>query len=77
MPKTLSEVAKRGRRAVRQVFENVEREVLVREGRKAVRAKARTAARTAKKAAKVGLVVGAVAAALVVRREVSKNRLPA
>jgi hypothetical protein len=60
--------------AARGAYEKVETRVLVAEGRKAVKGKARTVAKVSQKAAKTGLIVGALAAAGVVLREVRKRR---
>ena len=60
--------------AARKAYKKVETRVLLAEGRKAVRGKARTVVKVSKKAAKTGLIVGAIAAAEVVARAVLMRR---
>jgi hypothetical protein len=74
MRKGTRKLVAKGKDAARRAFEKVETRILVAEGRKAVRSRARAAAKVSKKAAKTGLVVGALAAAAVVAREVGKRR---
>jgi hypothetical protein len=65
---------RRRKGAIRRTLEKVEAAILVRQGRKAVRARARTVASVAAKGARTGLVVGTVAAALRVRNEIKTRR---
>ena len=74
MGKIAKKILMKGKDAARGVYEKVETRVLVAEGRKAVKGKARTVAKVSQKAAKTGLIVGALAAAGVVVREIRKRR---
>jgi hypothetical protein len=74
MGKIARKLLLKGKNAARGAYEKLETRVLVAEGRKAVRGKARTVAKVSQKAAKTGLIVGALAAAGVVLREVRKRR---
>ena len=74
MPGLLTKLAARGKGAAQRAYEKVETRILVAQGRKAVREKARTAAKVGRKAARTGLLVGAMAAAGVVLREIKKHR---
>jgi hypothetical protein len=74
MGKLAKKLADRAKAAVQDAYEKVETRILVAEGRKAVRSKARAVAKVSRKAAKTGLVVGAVTAAAVVAREIRKRR---
>lgn len=67
-------LGKRGGRAIRGLYQKVESRILVSEGRKAVRRKARVAKSIAKKAVKAGVVAGVAAAVLSVARQVRKRR---
>jgi hypothetical protein len=64
----------KGTDVARKAYDKVETRILVAEGRKAVRGKARTVAKVSKKAVKTGLLVGALAAAKVVVQEIRKRR---
>lgn len=70
----LKEAAEAAGTAARRVVEKVETQVLVAEGRRSLKAKARTTAKVARKAVKTGAVVGALTAVAVVAREVRKRR---
>jgi hypothetical protein len=74
MGKLTKKLADRAKAVVQDAYQKVETRILVAEGRKAVRSKARTVAKVSRKAAKTGLVVGAVAAVAVVAREIRKRR---
>jgi hypothetical protein len=74
MGKLSRKVAAKSSEAARKVYDKLETRILVAEGRKAVRGKARTVAKVSRKAAKTGLIVGALAAAGVVVREVRRRR---
>jgi hypothetical protein len=74
MGKLGKKLVTKGTDVARKAYDTVETRILVAEGRKAVRGKARTVAKVTKKAAKTGLVVGTLAAAGVVLREVRKRR---
>jgi hypothetical protein len=74
MGKIAKKILMKGKDAARGAYEKVETRVLVAEGRKAMKGKARTVAKVSQKAAKTGLIVGALAAAGVVLREVRKRR---
>jgi hypothetical protein len=74
MGKIARKLLMKAKNAARGAYEKVETRVLVAEGRKAVKGKARTVAKVSQKAAKTGLIVGALAAAGVVLREVRKRR---
>lgn len=74
MGKLTRRLVAKGTGAARKVYDEVETRVLVAEGRKAVRQKARTTAKVGKKAAKTGLIVGALAAVGMVVHEVRKRR---
>jgi NADH:ubiquinone oxidoreductase subunit D len=60
--------------AAHDAYEKVETRVLVAEGRKAVKHKAKTVATVSRKAARTGAVAGAVTAAGVVAHEIRKRR---
>lgn len=60
--------------AVHRVVEGVETKVLVAEGRRSVKAKAKATVNVAKKAMKAGAMAGAMTAVAVVAREVRKRR---
>jgi hypothetical protein len=74
MTKLTGRLIARARDAAKNAYEKVETRVLVAEGRKAVKHKAKTAARVSRKAAKTGAVVGALTAAGVVAHEFRKRR---
>jgi hypothetical protein len=74
MGKLTRKLIARGKAAAEKAYEKVETRILVAEGRKAVRGKARSAARVSRKAAKAGLIAGAMTAAGVVVREIRKRR---
>lgn len=60
--------------AAHDAYEKVETRVLVAEGRKAVKHKAKTVATVSRKAARTGAVAGALTAAGVVAHEIRKRR---
>jgi NADH:ubiquinone oxidoreductase subunit D len=62
------------RDAARNAYEKVETRVLVAQGRKAVKHKAKTVTKVSRKAAKTGAMVGALTAAGVVAHEIRKRR---
>lgn len=64
----------RARDAAKNAYEKVETRVLVAEGRKAVKHKAKTVANVSRKAAKKGAVAGVLTAAGVVALEIRKRR---
>ena len=68
------DVVGKTKKAAKAAYEKVETKVLVAEGRKSVKQKARTAVKVSKKALKAGMVAGAMAAASVVVREIRKRR---
>lgn len=74
MAKVVTRIVEGTRKAAKKALEKVETRILVAEGRKAVKAKARTAGRVSRKAAKTGLIVGALAATGVVVREIRKRQ---
>lgn len=74
MSKLTERIAAKGAETARKAYESVETRILVAEGRKSVRNKARTVAKVSRKAAKTGLIVGALAAAGVVVREVRRRK---
>lgn len=67
-------VADATRDVVHRVVEGVETKVLVAEGRRSVKAKAKTTVKVARKAVKTGAIVGAMTAVAVVAREVRKRQ---
>lgn len=74
MSRLTERLAGRGKEAARAAYDRLETKLLVAEGRKSVRRKARTASKVGKKAVKAGLVVGALTAAGVVVREIRQRR---
>lgn len=70
----VAEMAEAAGEAVHRLVEGMETKVLVAEGRRSVKARARTTVKVARKAAKTGAVVGALTAVAVVAREVRKRR---
>ena len=74
MGKLTRKLAKDAKGAIHDVYEKVETRILVAEGRKAVKSKARTVAKVSRKATKAGLIAGLVTAAGVVVREIRKRR---
>jgi hypothetical protein len=74
MAKMIAKLARGVVKPLRRAAEEVETRILVAEGRRSVRRKARVTAAVAKRAAKTGLVLGVLAAATVVAREVKKRR---
>jgi hypothetical protein len=73
MTKLIGRMTGRGKKAARKAYQKLETKILVAEGRKAVRAKAKTVARVTRRAAKTGVIVGTLAAAGVVVREIRKR----
>lgn len=74
MTSLMKKLAARSKTAASAALEKLETRILVAEGRKSVRKRARAVAKVSRKAAKAGAIAGTLVAAGVVVREIRKRR---